>query len=164
MENSAQQAALRAMENSAQMMEAPLQRLEHSLHLWVSFFIVPIFALANAGIHIDFASLNATMIHPVTLGVIGGLVVGKTIGIFGISALLVKFFHIPLPKGVRLTHLVGVSLLAGIGFTMSIFIGDLAFTGQPELLLNAKIGVVVASLLAGISGWLWLYLCKKDEG
>ncbi len=158
MKNDQQQAALKGIENAVQLMEAPLQRLEHSLHIWVSFLVIPIFALTNAGIKVDLPRLASTLSHPVTLGVMAGLVVGKSAGVFGASFLLIRGFGIPLPQGVRLSHLAGVSLLAGIGFTMSIFIGELAFASQPEFLLNAKIAVVVASLVAGISGWLWLYL------
>ena len=140
-------------------MESPLQHMEHSLHVWVSFFVVPVFALANAGIPIAFGELGAILQHPVTLGVIAGLVAGKTIGIFTFAWLVTALGLSRLPEGMSLKHIGGVAMLAGIGFTMSIFIGSLAFAHQPELLLNAKIGIVLASLVAGICGYTWLARC-----
>ena len=143
-------------------MESPLQRMEHSLHVWVSFLIVPVFALANAGIPISFGELGTILQHPVTMGVIFGLVAGKTIGIFSFSWIVVATGLSKLPEGCRLKHIAGTAMLAGIGFTMSIFIGSLAFANQPELLLNAKIGIVLASLAAGIAGYVWLLKCTGD--
>lgn len=157
-----QQVSLHAMEQAVQLMETPLQRLEHILHSWVSFLIVPLFALANAGIAIDVAGFGEILRHPVTIGVVVGLVAGKAIGIFGAIFVSVKFWAIPLPRDVRLQHLFGLSLLAGIGFTMSIFIGELAFSDQAELLRNAKIGVVLGSVLAGVSGALWLKIVQRS--
>jgi NhaA family Na+:H+ antiporter len=154
--NARKQAILQSMEDTVHQMESPLQRMIHSLHGWVSFGIVPVFALANAGIPIDFSKLGGIMVHPVTLGVMSGLLLGKAIGIYGSSWLVLKLGLSRLPKGVTLSQIFGISLLAGIGFTMAIFIDTLAFENQPELLLNAKIGIVFASLAAGISGYIWL--------
>ena len=137
-------------------MESPLLRMEDGLHIWVSFVIVPIFALANAGIAIDFSSMADILRHPVSLGVMAGLVFGKGLGIFFFAWLTVRLGWSRLPAGVSLSHLAGMAMLAGIGFTMAIFIGGLAFTGQPAYLLNAKIGIILASLLSGILGFLWL--------
>lgn len=161
--NSQKQLILSAYEDSIKKMESPLQRMEDNLHVWVSFFIVPVFALANAGIPIAFSELGTIIQHPVTLGVIAGLVAGKTIGIFIFSLLVIATGLSKLPEGMQLKHVGGVAMLAGIGFTMSIFIGSLAFSHQPELLLNAKIGIVIASLIAGLGGYVWLLKCGSDS-
>ena len=155
--NSKKQALLQSMENGVHLMESPLQRMEHVLHGWVSFTIVPLFALANAGIPIDFSRLGEILLHPITVGVIAGLLLGKVVGIFTFSWVIVKFKLGDLPRGVTLPQIAGIGLLAGIGFTMSIFIGTLAFESQPDALLNAKIGILFASLAAGILGYIWLY-------
>lgn len=155
--NSKKQALLQAIENGVHRMESPLQRLEHVLHGWVSFTIVPLFALANAGIPIDFGRLGEILLHPITIGVIAGLLLGKVVGIYSFSWVIVKLKLGDLPQGVNLSQIFGIGLLAGIGFTMSIFIGTLAFDSQPEALLNAKIGILFASLAAGILGYIWLY-------
>ena len=160
--NSRKQQILSAYEDTIQRMESPLQRMETSLHVWVSFFIVPVFALANAGIPIEFGEIGSLLQHPVTLGVVLGLVGGKLLGILGFSWVVTATGLGKLPEGMRFTHVTGVAMLAGIGFTMSIFISSLAFEYQPELLLNAKIGIVLASLLAGVSGYLWLLRAARS--
>ena len=160
-ENDAQRSILQTLENGVHNVESPLQRLEHSMHLPVAFIIIPLFAFANAGIAIDFSSLGSTLAHPVALSVMLGLIVGKFIGIAGVCGLMLKSGLGQLPAGTSFSQLCGVSLLAGIGFTMSIFIAELAFTGQTENLLMAKTGILMASLLAGIGGYLWLRMCKS---
>ncbi len=162
MENGSQQKILQSMENFVHKMESPLQRMEHNLHTWVSFLIIPIFALANAGIPIDLSTLGVTMMHPVTLGVILGLIVGKLIGISFFSWLVVKIGWSRLPQGVTMGQITSVALLAGIGFTMSIFIAGLAFD-NPHYLLNAKIGILAASLAAGIIGYIALLLSTQKS-
>ncbi len=161
MENSTQQSLLQSMENCVHKMESPLQRMEHSLHIWVAFLIIPLFALANAGIPIDFKSLGETISHPVTIGVAMGLVFGKGIGVFAFSYLVLKMGWSRLPEGVKMSQIAGVALLSGIGFTMSIFIGSLAFAHQEDYLLNAKIGIIGASIVAGLAGYIWLLLVSK---
>jgi len=163
MRNFKQRSVLQTMENGIHKVETPLQRLEHSLHIPVGFFIIPVFALVNAGIPIDFAALDQIVVHPVTLSIIVGLVGGKFLGIFGFVFLAVKLGWAKLPTGVALRHVAGAALLAGIGFTMAIFIAELAFVGQAEALLMAKTGVLIASLLAGIIGSVWLLMCKPVE-
>ena len=138
------------------LVETPLQRLEHSMHMPVAFLIIPIFALANAGIQINLDGIGDTLTHPVTLGVIIGLMLGKIIGIAGFCWLALKLGFGALPEGTSFKQIIGVSILGGIGFTMSIFIAELAFAGRPEQLLMAKMGILIASLLAGIIGYLWL--------
>ncbi len=157
MKNIGQQKVLQSMENFVHKMESPLHRMEHNLHIWVSFLIIPIFALANAGIPIEISTLASTLIEPVTIGVILGLTCGKLIGIFFFSWLVIKLGLSNLPKGVTMPQIASVSLLAGIGFTMSIFIAGLAFTSDAHL-LNAKIGILTASLSAGILGYFALRL------
>jgi len=157
MQSAEKQKTLQSMENFVHCMESPLQRMEHKLHVWVSFLIIPVFALANAGIPIDMASLGSTLAHPVTLGVIAGLIGGKLFGILFFAWLVLKLGWSRLPKGVSMPQIAGVSLLAGIGFTMSIFIAGLAFSSE-QYLLNAKIGILTASLLAGIGGYIALLL------
>jgi NhaA family Na+:H+ antiporter len=120
-----------------------------------------IFALANAGIPLTFGSLGETLNHPVMLGVTLGLLLGKFIGITGASWLVLKLGVAELPKDTRFTQIAGVSLLAGIGFTMSIFVAQLGFGERDDLLLMAKTGILAASLLAGVAGFIWLYLVSK---
>ncbi|NVJ52761.1 MAG: Na+/H+ antiporter NhaA [Campylobacteraceae bacterium] len=134
----------------------PAARLEYNLHLPVALLIIPIFALANAGVKIDFSSIGTTILEPVSLGIILGLILGKVIGIFGVSFLAVKLKIAELPKGSNMSQVFGVAFLGGIGFTMSIFVADLAFVGNPELIFQAKIGILSASLFSGLFGYFWL--------
>jgi NhaA family Na+:H+ antiporter len=136
-------------ECTADMLPAGL-RLEHALHPVQVWFILPVFALANAGVRIDGHILEA-LTSPISLGIIVGLVIGKPIGIFGLSRLAVRWTRGPLPAGVTWTQIAGVSCLAGIGFTMSLFITGLAFSDE-ALVANAKVGILAASLLSGIIG------------
>lgn len=156
LENEEQLSILQSMENNVHRMESPLQRMEHALHLIVSFFVIPVFALANAGIRIDFRQIPALLGQPVTLGIIAGLVFGKAVGVFLFSWLVVRLGWCRLPDKVGFTMLGGVSLLAGIGFTMAIFIAGLAFADQQDHLVSAKIGIFLASLVAGFVGYLVL--------
>ncbi|SFT48323.1 sodium/proton antiporter, NhaA family [Lishizhenia tianjinensis] len=137
----------------------PLQRLEHAMHPLVAFVIMPVFALANAGITFSDNFLS-DLTSTVSLGVIFGLVFGKFLGIVVISKILVKLGIAALPKGVSWRHLYGAATLAGVGFTMSLFISDLAFTNK-EYILQAKIGVFLASLICGIIGYFILIKTKK---
>lgn len=139
------------------LVQAPAQILEHKMHLPSAFLIIPIFSLANAGVPIDWSSLGAIVVHPVSMGITAGLVLGKLIGIAGFSWVAIKLGLTSLPRGINFKHMVGVALMGGIGFTMSIFVAELGFAHHAEDLLMAKTGVLLASLLAGISGFLWLY-------
>ncbi|MFT5720243.1 MAG: NhaA family Na+:H+ antiporter [Motiliproteus sp.] len=150
-----------SLEKGVSLVQAPLQRLEDQLHLPVALLVIPIFALANAGVPLGIDTLAEAFQHPVTQGVIAGLLLGKLIGIFGFSWLAIKLGIGILPEGTRLAHIAGVGLLGGIGFTMAIFIGDLAYLHQPELQVLAKTGVLSASLLAGILGTAWLWWCAR---
>ncbi|MCR8666519.1 Na+/H+ antiporter NhaA [Aestuariibaculum sp. M13] len=132
----------------------PLQRLEHGMHPLVSYVVMPIFALANAGITFSGSFFDNLGSH-VSLGVIFGLAFGKFIGVVGFSKILIKLKLATLPEGVNWRQIYGTALLAGIGFTMSLFITDLAFA-DPAYILQAKIGIFAASLLCGIAGYLTL--------
>ncbi len=161
MTNAALRAVVQTLENGLHSVEAPLQRLEHIWHIPVAYLVIPIFALANAGIPLTFGSLGETLTHPVVLGVSLGLVLGKFIGITGACWLVLKLGVAELPKDTRLTQIAGVSLVAGIGFTMSIFVAQLGFAGREDLLLLAKTGILGASLMAGVAGFIWLYLSSN---
>lgn len=158
MNNVEMRSVVQTLANGILRVEAPLQRLEHAWHLPVAFLVVPIFAFFNAGIPLQLDSLGEILSHPVTLGIGVGLIGGKFIGITLSSWLAIKLGIAKLPPEIRFTQIAGVSLLAGIGFTMAIFIADLGFATQPEYLLMAKTGILTASLLAGISGYIWLRL------
>ena len=154
-------ALLQTLENGVHSVESPLQRLEHAMHMPVAFLIIPLFALANAGIPVELDALGQTLTHPVALGVMVGLLFGKLLGIAGLTWLAVRLGLGSLPEGMNTRHLIGVGLIGGIGFTMSIFIAELGFAGQPEALLMAKTGVLFASLIAGVGGYLWLRLASR---
>ncbi len=137
---------------------SPLRSLEHSLHPWVAYAILPLFAFANAGV--SFAGVDSSVVlSPVALGIAAGLFIGKQIGVFGSVWLLVKLGFASLPSGANWLSIYGVSLLAGIGFTMSLFIGTLAFEhGHFEHMVATRIGVMLGSLLSAVSGYLVLRL------
>ena len=139
----------------------PLQRLEHAMHPIVTFIVLPIFALANAGVsmNVDVQELFSTN---VALGVSLGLLAGKVIGIVGITWLLVKLRIAPFPEGMNLRNLFGISFLASIGFTMSLFISSLAFTDE-IIITQAKIGIFTASIIGGIVGFFILRTNKPIE-
>src|SRR5690554_603428 len=145
---------LEKVETTTKKAMPPLQRLEHSMHPMVTFLIIPIFALANAGVmlSIDFEQLFSTN---VTLGVILGLLVGKVVGIVGFTLLLIKLKVAPFPNGMNIRNLFGLALLGAIGFTMSLFITSLAFSTE-EYITQAKIGIFIASILGGVLGYLLL--------
>lgn len=156
MVNEELRAVVQTLENGVHKVETPLQRLEHTMHMPVAFLVIPIFAFINAGIPIDFAVIASTLAHPVTLGVIAGLVLGKFFGIVLACWLTLKLGIGQLPDNTKFSQIAGVALLAGIGFTMSIFIADLGFAGQTQNLLMAKTGILIASIIAGVGGYLWL--------
>jgi Na+:H+ antiporter, NhaA family len=149
-----QQSAVIELEEACEDVLAPLQKLEHQLHTWVAFAIVPIFALANAGVPLSLAGVSGSGLLVVT-GVLLGLVVGKPLGLVGVTWVLVRMGVTPLPEGVRWAHVVGAGCLAGLGFTMSLFIATLGF-GESPLLEAAKIGILGASLISGVLGYTLL--------
>ena len=145
-----QQSAVLELENLSEQVQAPLPKMEHRLHGMVTFFIMPLFALANAGVVISADSLSGET-TPIIWGVVLGLTLGKPLGIFGAGWLAVRLGIANLPQNTNWIHLLGAGVLAGIGFTMSIFIASLAFN-DPTYLSAAKISIIVASALAGTVG------------
>ena len=141
---------------------APQQRLEHAIQPWVTFAVLPVFALANAGINFAHISVNM-LFSSVTIGTCLGLVLGKFLGIGLSSWLAVRLKIARLPAGVRWRHLLGAAWLGGIGFTMSLFIGQLAL-GDPRLREEAKLGILLASLIAASIGLLWLFQVSRKKG
>jgi len=139
-----------------------LEWLEHLLEPWSAYVIMPVFALANAGVSIDLRAMGDVIANPVSLGIISGLFLGKQIGIFGTSYLMIRLGIASLPRRVTLSHLYGVSLLGGIGFTMSLFIATLSFQ-DAKLLATAKISIILVSLLSAFCGLLILGLNKSKE-
>ncbi len=175
--NTKQQGAVKAMETYCEHVQTPLQRLEYALLPWSAFLIVPLFALANAGVvigggHAQPAPAEASqaaaaagggivamLLSAKSLGIIAGLVIGKPVGIFLFTWFAVKVGIGTLPTGVTWRHLIGAGFLGGIGFTMSLFIAALAFP-EPDQLNVAKAAVLVASVLAGAGGFLFLLTGK----
>lgn len=154
MTNDDGQAAVHALEEACEKVQPPLHRLEHALHPWVTFFIMPVFALANAGVVLS-GEVVGTLTQPVALGVLLGLVLGKPIGITLFAWLSVRTGLASLPSEVTWNHIHGAGWLGGIGFTMSLFIASLAFT-EDSLLTQAKLGILAASFCAAIIGSLLL--------
>ena len=152
---------LKEIESASDKVISPLQDMEDSLHPVVNYIIVPLFAFANAGIFFGDLQFGA-LFSGVAPAIIVGLVAGKFLGIFTFSWLAVKLGWAPMPEGCDWKQIAGVSVLGGIGFTVSLFIANLSFgTGDPylsQILNNAKLGILVGSLLAGILGWLILFL------
>jgi Na+:H+ antiporter, NhaA family len=131
----------------------PSYVLQHALHKPVNFFIIPLFALANTAIHLP-TSWKSEIFNSNSLGISLGLILGKPLGIFCFSLLGLGLGIAKLPDGMNLKKLIGLGLLAGIGFTMSIFISNLAFSDNPELIQSSKVAVLLASLLAALLGWI----------
>jgi len=133
---------------------SPLERIERALAPWVAYAIVPIFALANAGVRISGDSLGDLLTHDVTLGVAVGLVVGKTVGVFGFTTIAVKLGLGRLPEGTTFRHILGLAVCAGIGFTVALFVTSISLDAAEAD--AAKVGILGASLLAGVGGFLLL--------
>lgn len=140
----------------------PLQKLEHALHPITAFIILPIFALSNAGVRIE-GNFFGLLFHPISLGIMAGLVLGKALGISIFSKLMVKLKWSTLPEGVQWRHVYGASFFAGIGFTMSIFISGLAFV-QDEYIQIAKVGIFGASILAAVIGVILFNINNSKSG
>ena len=130
---------------------SPLHELEHELHPWIAFMVLPIFAFANAGVPLTGLSVEAVM-APIPLGIILGLVIGKQLGVFGATWAAVKLGIAKLPKGVGWREVYGIACLTGIGFTMSLFIGTLAFDTSDQL-NQVRLGVLIGSLISGVIGY-----------
>ena len=143
--------------------KSPLLKLEHDLHTGVAFAVLPIFAFANAGLNLAGMSLD-TLLHPVPLGIALGLVIGKQIGVFGFCRIAALLGLIRLPEGINWLMMYGVSLLCGVGFTMSLFIGSLAFEETSvNLLFDERLGIIVGSLISGFGGYLVLAAATRGK-
>jgi NhaA family Na+:H+ antiporter len=152
---------IQSLQHSSAAALAPQQRLEHTVQPWVTFGVIPIFALANAGINFTQVS-TGMLLSTVTLGTCLGLVLGKFIGISLSSWIAVRLNIARLPHGVQWRHLLGAAWLGGVGFTMSLFISQLAFTDR-NLQEEAKLGILLASLIAAIIGLTWLFWVGRNE-
>jgi NhaA family Na+:H+ antiporter len=174
MVNARQQRLIRAIESECILVEAPLQRIENKLHPWIAFLVMPLFAFSNSGVELSGTELSEVLRQPVAIGVIVGLLVGKQLGIMAFSVLAVRLRLAELPEGVRWRHIYGVSWLAAIGFTMSLFIAELAFQSgdgghlaageglEVDRLMAAKVGILMASVIAGCVGACILWWTSRD--
>ncbi|MBW2452409.1 MAG: Na+/H+ antiporter NhaA, partial [Deltaproteobacteria bacterium] len=155
--------SLLALEHVTHDAMSPLQRMEHEMNHWVIFGVMPIFALANAGISMNMQELTYALSNPLTVGVALGLLVGKPVGITFAAWIAVKLGLAHLPDNTQWKEIFGIAILGGIGFTMSMFITNLAYFDE-ELITNAKVGIFIASLLAGIIGYVFLASLRKRTG
>jgi NhaA family Na+:H+ antiporter len=144
-------AAASAIEERLEELESPLGRFVHALHPWVAFGVMPLFALANSGVALA-AVERSQLLGPVTVGTAVALLAGKPLGIFLFTAAAVRLGLAPMPGGATRPKLLGVAMVAGIGFTVALFIAGLAFPGDPRLLDEAKLGILAGSLVSGIVG------------
>jgi NhaA family Na+:H+ antiporter len=153
-------AAFIPMRDAADKTHSPLSELEHDLHSVVAFGVLPLFAFVNAGISLEGVSFS-DLLHTVPLGIAAGLFVGKQVGIFSLCFLAIKMGIARLPEGASWGSLYGVSILCGVGFTMSFFVGSLAFenvTLDPEAIFDERLGIIFGSLLSGIFGYIVLHM------
>ena len=153
-------AAFIPMRDAADKTHSPLRELEHDLHSVVAFGVLPLFAFVNSGISLDGVSFS-DLLHTVPLGIAAGLFVGKQVGIFLLCFLAIKMGIARLPEGANWGSLYGVSILCGVGFTMSLFVGSLAFenvTLDPEAIFDERLGIILGSLLSGIFGYIVLHM------
>ena len=143
--------------------KSPLKSLEHDLHSIVAFFVLPVFAFANAGLNLSGVTSEQLM-HGVPIGIALGLFLGKQVGIFGLCWLFIKLKMAELPKGMNWASLYGTAALCGIGFAMSLFVGSLAFeeTGV-DLLFDERLGIIIGSLASGIAGFFILKLALRNS-
>jgi len=164
----AQHAVAERVQDTVEKATTPLQRWERYLETPVALLVMPVFALANAGIPVSLQAVSGLWSDPLALGIILGLVLGKGIGITFMTWLSLRLGLGQLSEGLQLRHIAGIGLLGGMGFTMSIFITNLGFTSEPDTVVTAKTAILFASLLAGISGYLWLRLAghapDKESG
>lgn len=141
--------------------QAPLIKLEHALHPWVSYFVLPLFAFVNAGVPLAGLNIQA-LVHPVTLGIALGLFLGKQIGVMSATFIATKLNICRLPAGVNWKQFYGLALLTGIGFTMSLFVGTLAFH-EESYYTPVRLGVILGSLFSGLAGGAVLFLTAKNK-
>ena len=150
------------IEELARQTESPLERLERKVHPWTSYLVLPVFALVNAGVAFSGEFVRQALASAATWGVMAGLLAGKVVGVTGFSWLAVRLGWAALPGGVAWRHIVGAGFIGGVGFTVSLFIAGLAFTDK-VLVEEAKAGVLVASLIAGLAGYLFLLAVSREQ-
>jgi Na+:H+ antiporter, NhaA family len=155
-------AEILAIEEKLEELQAPAHRFIHLLHPFVAFAIMPIFALANSGVVLAGTGLSA-LTAPVALGAAAGLFIGKQLGIFGLTLLAVRLRVAPMPGNASSAQLFGVSVIAGVGFTVALFIAALAFHDAPALLDQAKVGILLGSIVAGFVGFVLLRLTRPPS-
>ncbi len=155
--------AIQSIELACHNVETPLQRLEHSLHPWVAFAIIPLFALANAGVTLGELDLSKAFVEPVSLGILTGLFLGKPLGIVAVACVAVRMGLAAMPAGVKWSHIIGAGFLGGIGFTMSLFIAGLSFVDKGIMDLT-KLAILTASVLSGVTGMVILWISGGKEG
>lgn len=160
--NPEHQSSLHKLQDAVDEVESPMAKLEHALHPWTSFVIIPIFALANAGVYLGDMGFGAVT-SPIALGIALGLIVGKQLGITLLTWIAVRVGLTELPSGIGWKHIYGAATLGGIGFTMSLFIGGLAFAESEDSLNLAKVGILSGSLIAGVAGYLILRFLLSPE-
>jgi Na+:H+ antiporter, NhaA family len=161
--NHGQQAAMLELERATEAAQSPLLRIEHALQPWVAFAIIPVFALANAGVELH-GGMLAELGSPVTLGVLLGLLIGKPVGITLFAWLATRLNVAALPENTSWKALHAVAWLGGIGFTMSLFVTNLAFPGDETLVNSAKLGIFSASILAALMGWFLIRRLRPPAG
>ena len=155
-----QQVLFERMNQAIDNASAPLQRIEHALAGPVTFTVLPLFALANAGVSVHGIDVGATLTSSAVLGIVVGLFVGKTVGISISAWIAVKLRIADLPTGVSWPQVIGVGTLGGIGFTMALFVATLAFD-DPAMVDTAKIGILSASILSGVVGCALVYMATR---
>ncbi len=148
------------LETGSNKFQSPLQHLEHNLHVWVAYFIIPVFALANAGVLID---SSAGIEVALVVNIVICLVLGKGLGIPLVIFIAEKLNLLQIPTDISFKQIIGVSFIAGIGFTMAIFVASLAFNSSPEYITSAKIGILLGSLISAIIGYLILRFSTKKN-
>jgi len=153
---------LQAQPKKTRAEDSPLHRLEHALQPWVAYAVIPIFGFANAGLPLGGLSFDY-LLSPLPLGIAMGLFVGKQLGVFAFSEIAIRFGLADMPAGASRAQCYGVALLCGIGFTMSLFIGALAFPDQEELMNATKIGVLLGSALSALVGYLLLSIAPREK-
>ena len=142
---------------------SPLLTLEHALHPWVAYAILPLFAFANAGVSLSGVSLES-FTHSVPMGIAAGLLIGKTVGVFGLTWLAIKTGIASLPSGANWGQVLGVAILCGIGFTMSLFVGSLAFVaGSSDYVGMDRMGILTGSILAALIGYAVTAMASRKQ-
>ena len=162
MENRAHLEAVHAIDTACNEVETPLQKMEHALEPWIAYLVLPLFALANAGVVLEDLNIQTALLHPITLGVAIGLTFGKPVGIFIFTWLATRILKVSLIDGATWPMIIGVGFLGGIGFTMSLFIAALSFT-VPVYQEYAKMGIIIGSIASAVFGYVLLRIASSPS-